>query len=144
MKHYDGKMIRLEQLGKDEMPEPDKDKGIQIKYKELEFTFFPGVIVSNKKGQPIFGIKFNYKERLALYWKSPDVDKKDASKIDEALQILIPAVERGNFGISDIMDYLPEIYDTAMKVRKGEIELKDGPHPGWKQDNVKTTKKDNR
>lgn len=133
MKHYDGKMIRLQRLDEDEI-EPDKSKGIQIMYKGLEFTFFPRVVASDETGQPIFAFKFNDGERIALYWRMPN-----APKTDEAIQMLINVAKVGGYTPMDIMDYLPEIYETAMKSAKGELPLKDGPHPGWKLDNVKTT-----
>ncbi len=92
VKHYDGKI--LEKLEKDEMPEEER-KGVIIKYHELEFKFFPRIIVSDKDKKTIFGIKFNYAERLVLFWRTPDKTEED-SKIDEFLQMLTPGLKRGN------------------------------------------------
>jgi hypothetical protein len=124
-------MIRLETLDKDEMPEPEKDKGIKIGYKGFEFVFFPRIIVSDKDKKTIFGIKFNYAERLVLFWRTPDKIEED-SKIDEFLQMFTPGLKESNFEIRNVMDYIPEIYETAVKIGKGELPLKDGPHPDWK------------
>jgi hypothetical protein len=75
VKHYDGKMIRFEQLDKDEMPVSDKDEDIQIKYKEMVFTFFPQIIVKNESDKPIFAFKINTGEKLSLYWRAEKAKK---------------------------------------------------------------------
>jgi hypothetical protein len=125
MKHYDGEMIRLEMLD-EEIPKKETE-GIIIKYKELEFKFFPRVIVKDPTGYPIFAFKFNDGESLALYWK-----ESNAPKVDEMLQTLIMTARFGGFTPMDIMDYIPEIYKTAKLAQKNQLPLKDGPHPDWK------------
>lgn len=123
MKHFENEMIRLTKCTDEEDLKSSEEGGILIKYKDIEFIFFPTMVIKDPTGLVVFGFKFNHKEKLLLYYQ---LSNSDTSELLKALIFL--AKVRG-YQLRDIYEYLPEIYKTSLKIAKGEIDLKDGPHP---------------
>lgn len=128
MKHYEGDKIRLTQVDDfDQVKNLDEKSGIPIKYKDIEFIFYPTMVVKDPTDLIIFAYKFNHKERLILYYNLPHPDT------DKMIQILKVVSEINGYQLSNIYEYLPEMYETGQKLSKGEIELEEGVHPNMNE-----------
>lgn len=134
-KHYENEFVKMTTEISDadeEKLKKEADGGIKICTDYGEFVFFPSNVITDPVGDPILYIKFNHKEKLVLYHYTQHPESRKALNDFKMVITMANKINRDNYTIRDIMDYITEIEKLGQQLKDGEIQLKDGIHPDMK------------